>query len=160
MGTMKLHTVRLVACWVLLLLLVAPQASACSWARGHFHQVTQLKGKVVGRSLGPIQFQWLRQMFAVSGAELRLYEYDQPFRWDRKPPAVAKATTNSAGEFEFKDIKEGHYRLEVDGGALQDMFDVEITKKVPPTAWVTIDVSPNFPDCSGGHEFEVRSAKK
>ncbi|HEX7287517.1 MAG TPA: carboxypeptidase-like regulatory domain-containing protein [Candidatus Angelobacter sp.] len=145
-------------CFVLLLLTL--QSGGCSFAFGYFHQVTQLKGKIVGRSLGPVQFQWLRRMFSVAGAELTLYDYKHPFHWDHKPPAVVRTKTNSAGEFEFKDVKEGHYTLEIEGGGFDEFFDVEVTKKLPPTAWITIDVSPTSPDCSGGHQFEVQPAKK
>jgi hypothetical protein len=98
-------------------------------------------------------------MFPVSGAELTIYEYNQAFHWDRKP-AVAKTNANSAGEFEFGEIPEGHYRLEIIGRNLYDLFDVEITRKAPVTKSITIDVSPIFPDCTGGHEFEVEALSK
>lgn len=140
-----------------LLLLLAQSSSACTWAPGYFHQVTHLKGKVVGRSLGSVQFRWLRRMFSVSGAELVLYEYSQP--WDKKRPAVARVKANSAGEFDFGNILEGHYRLEISGENLYDLFDVEVTNKALATRSIMIDVSPIFPDCTGGHEFEVEAGK-
>jgi hypothetical protein len=143
---------------VSLLLLLGEPTNACSLASGHFHQVTQLNGRVVGRSLGPVQFRWLRRMFSVSGAEMKLYFYTQP--WDRKQPAMARVTTNSAGEFEFANIGEGHYRLEISSDNLQDLFDVEVTSKVSPTQRMVIDISPIFPDCTGGHEFEVKTKEK
>jgi hypothetical protein len=97
-------------------------------------------------------------MSSVSGADLKLYEYSQP--WDQKRPAIAHVTANAAGEFEFTNIPEGHYRLEISGKDLDDLFDVEITSKVPKTKSVTIDVSPARPDCTSGHEFEVETEKK
>ena len=156
MNTARINFIKrlAVSMFALLLIFVTP-APSCSLVRGYFHQVTRLKGKVLGRSLGPVQFRWLRQMFSVAEAELTLYDYNQPFSWHSKPAAIARIQTNSAGEFEFGNIPEGHYRLEISGKNLYDLFDVEITKKVPPTKSVTIDVSPIFPDCTGGHEFEV-----
>jgi hypothetical protein len=133
------------------------QVDACSWAVGYFHQVTRLKGKVVGKSLGLVQFRWLRRSFSVSGAELVLYEY-QGWNWNSKP--LAHAVANSSGEFEFPSLREGHYTLQVKGGGMEDWFDVEITNKVPVTKKVTIDISPNFPDCTGGHEVDVQAEKK
>jgi hypothetical protein len=99
-------------------------------------------------------------MFAVSSADLKLYDYNQPFHWDNKPPAIAKTTTTGAGDFDFGALQEGHYRLEISGDGLEDLFDVEITNRIPMTKSITIDVSPIFPDCAGGHEFEVETAQK
>jgi hypothetical protein len=141
-----------------LLLCLAVHAAACSQAVGYFHQVTRLKGKVVGKSLGPVQFRWLRRRYKVSGAELEIYEYASPWPKDAKP--LARTVANSAGEFEFGRLKEGHYALFIKGGGMQDLFDVEITNKVPHTKEVTLDISPIFPDCTGGHEFEVQAEKK
>jgi hypothetical protein len=157
--TMKSLVPRFTGCCLVLLLLTL-ESGGCSFAFGYFHQVTQFKGKVVGRSLSPVQFRWLRRMFSVAGAELTLYDYKDPFHWAHRPPAIAQTKTNSAGEFEFKAVKEGHYTLLIEGSGFVDSFDVEVTSKVPPTAWITIDVSPTSPDCSGGHQFEVRAARK
>jgi hypothetical protein len=136
----------------------AAQASACSWAVGYFHQVTSLKGRVVGKSLGPFQFRWLRRSFNVSKAKLDLYDYNEHWNKDNKP--VAHTVANSAGEYDFGALKEGHYRLHVSGSDLSDWFDIEITNKVPTTKQITIDISPNFPDCTGGHDIEVQQEKK
>jgi hypothetical protein len=136
----------------------ATTGDACSLIPGYFHQVTHLKGRVVGKSLGHIQFRWLRRMYKVSGAELEIYEYASPWRKDAKP--LARTVANSAGEFEFGTLKEGHYALFIKGGGMQDLFDVEITNKVPVTKLVTIDISPFFPDCKGGHEIEIQAEKK
>ena len=140
--------------------ILSGNAKACELARGYFYQVTSLKGRIVGRSLGPVQFRWLRRMFSVSGAELTLYDYNQPFNWDHKPPAIARTQTTPAGEFEFGDIKEGHYRLEIHGESRHSLFDVEITNQVSKTKSILIDVSPIHPDCTGGHQFEVEAEKK
>jgi len=141
-----------------LLVCFATYADACSLAGGYFHQVTRLKGRVVGKSLGPFQFKWLRRMYSVSGAELELYEYQGKWKEGGKP--LARTVANSAGEFEFAALKEGHYSLIIKGKDREDWFNVEITNKVPVTSQITIDISPIAPDCTGGHEIEVQSAKK
>lgn len=132
-------------------------AVPCTLARGYFYQVTELKGKVVGRSLGPVQFQWLRRMFTVRDAELLLYPYEA-FHPDHPP--IAWTRTNAAGEFAFNEIKQGHYTLQVKVGSLYDLFDVEITNKVRETKRITIDVSPIRPDCTGGHQFDVEAQRR
>jgi hypothetical protein len=142
-----------------LLVCFATHADACSWTVGYFHQVTRLKGRVVGKSLGPLQFRWLRRAFSVSGAELEIFEY-QGRHWTKDNKPVARTVANSSGEFEFTDLKEGHYTLHINGGEMSDWFDVEITNKAPPTKQVTLDISPIFPDCSGGHGFEVQAEKR
>jgi hypothetical protein len=122
---------------------------------GYFHQVTAIRGKVVGRSLGPLQFRWLRQSFRVVGANLALYEY----RWPAKHTdlkLVASVKTDPHGSFDFGPIAEGHYILEIRVNDLELMsgeFDVEVTDAVKATNSITIDVSPLHPDCSGGLEF-------
>jgi hypothetical protein len=145
----------LLAVAVSFLLLWVESANACSLANGYFYQVTCLKGRLVGRSLGPMQFRWLRRAFSVPGAELTLYRYSDVFRRDQKPQPVAQVKADAAGYFDFGSIPEGHYRLKIVGTNLQDSFDVEITQSVPATTSIVIDISPIHPDCTGGHEFEV-----
>lgn len=140
---------------LVLMIMSSLAAHGCEWIQGYFHQATQLKGRVVGRSLGPFQFQWLRRMFVVSNGELSLYDYQE--RFDPKDHAVAQTRTNSRGEFQFLPLRPGHYRLQVKASGFEDWFDVEITNGVPKTDWIMIDISPNFPDCTGGHQFEVHS---
>jgi hypothetical protein len=47
-----------------------------------------------------------------------------------------------------------HYTLSVDDG---DLFNVEVEDQQPVTKSVTVDVSPIYPDCTGGHEFIVNT---
>jgi hypothetical protein len=120
-----------------------------------FHQVTALRGRVVGKSLGPFGFRWLRQSFTVSDASLTLYEYRSPAKFsDLKK--VAAIQTDSRGEFDFGKLPFGHYYLNAASKrseALNDWFEIEINENVKPTSSVLIDISPIRPDCSGGHEF-------
>ena len=83
---------------------------------------------------------------------MKLYFYTRP--WDGKQPAIPHVTTNSAGEFEFANIGQRHYRLEISSDHRRDLFD-EGTGKVPVTQGIVIDISPIFPD-TGEHEFEAK----
>jgi hypothetical protein len=65
---------------------------------------------------------------------------------------VKTVETNSDGRFDFGPLKAGHYTLVIEG----DQFDVEIKDLPRLTESVTIDVSPIFPDCTGGHEFILK----
>jgi hypothetical protein len=81
---------------------------------------------------------------------LSLYEYGQP--WDERL-LVKTIETDDRGTFDFGLLKLGHYVLRIDDNYL---FDVEITDLPRKTQSVTIDVSPIYPDCTGGHEFLVK----
>jgi len=108
-----------------------------------------LRGQVVGTSVRLPR--WLRQSFARKHAKLTLYEY----RWPRIPsdlPLVKTVETDGDGRFDFGPVKTGHYTLVVDG----NQFDVEVKDLPRVTESVTIDVTPVYPDCTGGHEFIVR----
>jgi len=60
---------------------LACPAFPCSWAIGYFHQVTCLRGIVVGMNRGWPR--WLRQRVARDNVNLRLYEYRWPLH-DRR----------------------------------------------------------------------------
>jgi hypothetical protein len=81
---------------------------------------------------------------------MKLYFYTRS--WDGKQPAIVHVTTSAAGEFEFANIGEGHYRLEISS---DDLRDDERTGKVPANKSIVIDISPIFPD-TGEHEFEAK----
>jgi Prealbumin-like fold domain len=139
-------------------LLLPGRVSACSLIP-HTYQVTQLKGRVVGRALGPLNFKWLQRWFSVPGAELVVYHNDSyPFDANAKPVAQIKA--DSQGKFEFDGLKDGIYVLHVKHEKLDDWFSVEVDRKAPTTSWITIDISPLQPDCSGGHVFDVEAARR
>ena len=132
-------------------------ASACSLAplHGYFHQVTAIRGQVVGKSLGPFQFRWLRQSFGVGGARLALCEY----RWPAGIEDLKLITAIQAdahGNFDFGSVPKGHYVLDVSvesSDLFQGLFEVEVTDTVRATRRITVDVSPLHPDCNGGLEF-------
>ena len=134
-----------------LLCLVYP-AYPCSWAIGYFHQVTCLRGTVAGMNRGWPR--WLRQRVRRDNVNLRLYEYRWPLRDRSEMPLVKTVKTDNGGRFDFGELPEGHYTLVIDWPSeYGESFDVEIKKLSRPTTWVKIDVSPVYPDCTGGHEF-------
>ena len=132
--------------------LSAFHASACTFPWGYFYQVTALKGRVVGMREHHIfdPPRWLRQTFVRKHARLTLYEYREPF--DEKL-LVKTVETDNHGSFDFGALRAGHYILMIDDG---NSFDVEIKDLPHKTDSVTIDVSPVYTDCSGGHEFIVK----
>lgn len=131
----------------------AQLAYPCTWSVGYFHQVTCLRGTVVGLNGG--WSRWLRQRVAKGNVNLRLYEYRWPLHDRSEMPLVKTVRTGNRGQFDFGDLPEGHYTLVIDWPLeYGNRFDVEIKKKLPkPTSSVKIDVSPVSPDCTGGHEF-------
>jgi hypothetical protein len=117
--------------------------------------VTAVRGKVVGKDLGLLQFRWLRQSFAVSDATLILREYGYPAKIENlRVAGRVKADPN--GNFDFGYVSRGHYFLEIhlrgDDG-IRDLYEIEVTDAVRTTKSITIDVSPFHPNCKGGHEF-------
>ena len=72
------------------------------------------------------------------------------------PPIVKTLETDGKGVFDFGPLPTGHYTLVIDG---EDSFDVEIKELPQVTESVTIDVSPVYPDCTGGHEFNVKTRR-
>ena len=140
------------------LLIQAQQALSCSFAVGYFHQVTRLRGTVVGTVnswplIGGSYPRWIRQRIKRRNANLLLYNY----RWPgsvRELQPIATVRTDERGRFDFGTLKEGHYMLMIDWAAEHsDEFDVEIKKLPAETSSVEIDVSPVDSDCTGGHQF-------
>jgi hypothetical protein len=127
-------------------------AYPCEWAIGYFHQVTCVRGTVVGMNRGWPR--WLRQRIVRGDVKLRLYEYRSPLRDRREMPFVKAVKTDEHGRFDFGELPRGHYTLVIDWPSeYAEWFDVEITNLPTPTTSVRIDVSPVYPDCTGGHEF-------
>jgi hypothetical protein len=135
----------------LLLLLSVTRANACEWATGYFQQITALRGRVVGADIRGLP-RWLRQSFPRKHTKVTLYEY----QWSHPPralPLVKAVETGNNGRFDFGPVKTGHYTLVVEN----DQFDVEVKDLPHLTESITIDVSPFYPDCTGGHEFIVKT---
>ena len=97
---------------------------------------------------------WLRQRVVRDDVNVRLYEYRWPLRDRREMPLVKAVNTDKRGWFDFGELPKGHYTLVLDWPPEhEDSFDVEITAMPKKTTSVKIDVSPVYPDCTGGHEF-------
>ena len=143
-------------CCLLSLLWCALSAWPCSQAIGYFHQVTRLQGDVVGVNKGDFRhmIRWMRLRERLGNLSLDLYEYRWPIA-QRSDMRLVKSVKSAAnGHFDFGTIPDGHYALVIDdpwGGS--SWYDVEITQRIKATDSVKIDVSPVYPDCSGGHEF-------
>lgn len=136
-----------------LVLVSAFQSSACTFPWGYFYQVTLLKGRVVGTHAHHLfdPPEGLRQTLVRKHAELTLDEYRVPFD---KRLLVKAVETDDHGSFDFGPLRIGHYTLRIDDG---NSFEVEIKDLTRKTESVTIDVSPVNTDCSGGHEFIVKT---
>jgi hypothetical protein len=132
---------------------------ACSWAIGYFHQVTSLRGAVVGSKFPVLHsFRWFRQSVERPQAKLILYDYCWPCDvWSLAP--VRTVLTDNHGKFDFGILKPSHYYLRIDDekSSLSDWFEVEVKGPPNPKESETIDISPVSPDCTGGHEFTVRA---
>jgi hypothetical protein len=90
----------------LLMSLVSP-AHPCSWAIGYFHQVTCLRGTVVGMNRGWPR--WLRQSVVRENVNARLYEYRRPIHNRAEMPLVKAVKTDNNGWFDFGELPKGHY---------------------------------------------------
>ena len=139
--------------------LAGSKAVACSWAVGYFHQVTDLRGTVVGSSFPVLHLiRWYRQSVPRPRTKLTLYDYCWPCGRRNLLP-VKTVLADQKGKFDFGPQKPGHYYLDLDDqkDGLFDEFEVEVVRSQHPAETETIDISPVYPDCSGGHEFTVRS---
>jgi hypothetical protein len=94
----------------------------------------------------------------VANAELVLYEYRsyEDVRAKKADKIVARTKADANGWFDFGSLPAGHYTLIVRGRNMADWVDVEIMPTGSQTDYVVFDISPNFPDCKGGHEFMVK----
>ena len=96
----------------------------------------------------------MRQRVARDNVNLRLYKYRWPLHDRSEMPLVKTVKTDGSGRFDFGELQEEHYTLVIDWPSeYGEWFDVEIKKLSRPTTSVKIDVSPVYPDCTGGHEF-------
>lgn len=72
---------------------------------------------------------------------------------------VKSVTADSDGEFGFGQLKAVRYTLVIDNidWGWSHWFNVEVRDQPRETESVLIDGSPILPDCSGGHEFVMKS---
>ena len=141
----------------LLWVLTLPPVWPGTWVEGYFYQVTALKGQVVGsESVVARQMRWLRQSFTQKDANLTRYQYCSLCGLDQMV-IVKTVKTNKDGKFDFGPLKEGRYKLTIRpaGWDGEDSLALQVKDMPKATDSVTLDVSPNSPDCPGGHEFLV-----
>lgn len=100
----------------------------------------------------------MRQEVRRGNVKLTLYDYRWPFRDPSELHIVRVANSDKDGNFAFGTLPEGHYELVIEApwGSL-DFYSVQISQLPKRTTAITIDISPNYPDCTGGHEFIVES---
>jgi len=134
--------------------LKASQAYSCSWAVGYFYQVTQLRGTVVGMDYRGWP-RWWRLRTTREGVRLSLYEYRWPIRDRNDLRLVQSRLSDKNGHFDFGHVSDGHYTLILDWPSGTYWFNVEERKLPRQTSAVKIDLSPFYPDCTGGHEFII-----
>lgn len=130
---------------------------SCTWAHDYFYQVTDLKGTVVGSNFPVLHsFRGYRQSVMRPKARLSLYDFCWPCD-ALSGSSVKTVVADSDGKFDFGLLKPGHYFLKIDDdkGALSALFQIEIMSAPNLKTSVIIDISPNYPDCPGGHEFIV-----
>jgi len=149
--------IAIVAALALVLGVANSRLLSCTWAHDYFYEVTNLKGTVVGSSF-PIlhSFRWYRQSVVRPKARLRLYDFCWPCDALSGTP-VKTVIADSDGKFDFGLLKPGHYFLKIDDdkGALSALFQIEVKSAPNPKESEIIDISPNYPDCTGGHELTV-----
>jgi len=87
-----------------------------------------------------------------------LYEYGDT-RIVSDGLAIKSVVTDADGKFDFGAVKAGHYTLRIDEEkwSHSDFFDVEVKGPPNPKETEVVDISPISPDCSGGHEFIVKT---
>lgn len=145
---------------ILFFFVLAPVGHACSWSYDYFFQVSKLRGSVVGVNRGdPRQMvASIRHQVKLSGVRLKLRRYEWPVKDLDRLSVIKTALTDKRGYFDFGALPPGHYFLTIDTPwGWEDVFTVEVKRPGIETASVVIDISPNFPDCTGGHEFIIQS---
>ena len=142
---------------VIELIAVARATYPCSQALiGYFHQVTRLRGIVVGVNRGDLRhpFRWARQRVIRPDVKLTLYQYRWPFKSLNELPVVKVVKADRSGGFDFGTLPRGHYTVDINdpwGGV--SSFDIEIGSQLKPVNFEIIDISPIYSDCKGGQEF-------
>jgi len=155
---MKRRAIYATAVIVLILSFPTSRIHACEWAIGYFYKVTSLRGTVVGSKFPVLSsFRWFRHAVVRSQATLTLYDYCWPCNLRNLVP-VKTAFAGNDGTFDFGNLKPGHYHLKIEDekDSFSGLFEVEIIGRPNSRESEIIDISPAYPDCTGGHEFVVR----
>ena len=131
------------------------QMGACN--KPEHYEVSHVRGRVVGKSLGLLQFRWLRRRFAGASADLQLLTHQVPYRTGAPYGFVRAMAADQSGLFDFGDVPPGEYALSVhlipnEAGI---MFHFAVNPNMR-TRGILIDASPApYCDCCGW-DFEAR----
>lgn len=124
------------------------------------YRISKFRGQVVGRSLGLLQYRWLRRRFKSTGTELSLSKPAPDSYYEgnviKNSAVVGEQQIGSTGTFDFGDLPPGDYTLTVSlpgEDAVGFGFSIDPTA---PHADVLIDASPGYYCRCCGWNFEPR----
>ena len=122
--------------------------------RPDYHRISTLRGQVVGRALGALQYRWLRRRFIPVGTRLELMNVpSHPGELSRR---LGVQVIDQTGEFDFGNLMPGDYSLTVHVPG-EDAYGVRFT--IDPSVQnrdVLVDASPAYYCQCCGWEFEPR----
>lgn len=123
------------------------------------HRISKFRGQVVGKSLGVLQYRWLRRRFAAIGTELHLSRILPDTHYDpsviKKTSAIGDIKIDGTGTFDFGELPAGDYSLTVVLPG-EDAVDFGFTiDPLAPPAEVLIDASPGHYCWCCGWNFET-----
>jgi hypothetical protein len=124
------------------------------------YRMSKLRGQVVGKSLGLLQYRWLRRRFNATGTQLVLTKplpdsyYEGNLITNSAP--VGEQEIGPTGAFDFGELPAGDYSLTVAfPGEAGVGFGFSIDPDAPH-AEVLIDASPGYYCRCCGWNFEPR----
>jgi hypothetical protein len=149
--------IGIVACFYLILWQPSLQGS-CN--RPEHRSISTLRGRVVGKFLGFVQYRWLRRRFNAAGTTLSL-ERNLPSteymgNEIRHVERVGEMVVDGSGSFDFGKLTPGEYVLSV---TLPEEDTVSFHFDIAPSAHnkdVLIDASPAYYCSCCGWNFEAR----
>jgi hypothetical protein len=122
------------------------------------HRISRLRGHVVGKSLGPLQYRWLRRNFKAGGTQLAVVQAAPDSHYEgnviNNTTVVAEKTVAANGVFDFGELPPGDYAMWVTlPGQATASFGFSIDAGAPSSE-VLIDASPAYYCRCCGWNFE------
>ena len=121
------------------------------------YRISRLRGRVVGRSLGILQYRWLRRRFKAVGTELtvtKAADYYYQGNLIKNEALVGEQTVGGTGTFDFGRLPPGEYSMLV---TLPGEDSVGFAFSIDPEAQqseVLVDASPGYYCRCCGWDFE------